>query len=157
VIDIIIARVLHVLAIVIWIGGISMVTTVVLPAVRRQALGENSAQAFQAIEGRFVWQARTALIVVGLTGLYMTTRLELWTRFRSAEFWWMHAMVCLWLLFSIILFVAEPLMSRRSRAVPTSGQFAARLVWLQMAHWVLLGLSLATIAGAVSGSQGWSF
>jgi hypothetical protein len=87
----------------------------------------------------------------------MTTRLDLWNRFRSAEFWWMHAMVCLWLLFSIILFVAEPLMSRRSRAVPTSGRFSARLAWLQMAHWVLLALSLATIAGAVSGSQGWSF
>lgn len=134
-----------------------MVTTVVLPAVRRQALGGNSAQAFQAIERRFVWQARTALIVVGLTGFYMTARLELWSRFRSAEFWWMHAMVCLWLLFAIILFIAEPLMSRRSRAVLTSGQAAARLAWLQRGHWLLLALSLATIAGAVAGSQGWSF
>ena len=134
-----------------------MVTAVVLPAVRRQAMGGNSAQAFQAIERRFVWQARTALIVVGLTGLYMTARLELWTRFRSAEFWWMHAMVCLWLLFAIILFVAEPLISRRSRAVSTSGRFATRLTWLQTAHWVLLALSLATIAGVVAGSQGWSF
>ena len=133
-IDVVVARVLHVLAVVIWIGGVSMVTTVVLPAVRRQALGGNSAQAFQAIERRFVWQARTALIVVGLTGLFMTARLELWTRFCSAEFWRMHAMVCLWLLFAIILFVADPLMSRRSRAVSTSRQSAARLAWLQTAH-----------------------
>ncbi|MGB6651555.1 MAG: hypothetical protein WBE64_05235, partial [Xanthobacteraceae bacterium] len=95
--DIIVARALHVLAVVIWIGGVSMATTVVLPAVRRRALGENQFQAFQAIEHRFVWQARTAIIVVGLTGLYMTDRLELWDRFRSADFWWMYAMVCVWL------------------------------------------------------------
>jgi hypothetical protein len=33
----------------------------------------------------------------------------------------------------------------------------AGVAWLQAAHWVLLVLSLATIAGAVAGSQGWSF
>lgn len=31
--DVVIARALHVLAVVIWIGGVSMATTVVLPAV----------------------------------------------------------------------------------------------------------------------------
>ena len=155
--DIIVARILHVLFVVVWIGGVSMVTTVVLPAVRRRALGGNSAEAFQAIERRFVWQARTAVVMVGLTGLYMTARLELWSRFRSAEFWWMHAMVCLWLLFAIVLFIAEPLISRRSRAASTKLQPMARLALLQWAHWVLLTLSVVTIAGAVAGSQGWSF
>jgi uncharacterized membrane protein len=154
--DVIVARVLHVLAVVIWIGGVSMVTTVVLPALRRRALGETPIQAFHAIERRFVWQARTALIVVGITGLYMVARLQLWARFRSAEFWWMHAMVCLWLLFATILFIVEPLMSRRSPAA-IGAQSANRLAWLQRGHWILLALSLITVAGAVAGSQGWSF
>jgi hypothetical protein len=39
-------------------------------------------------------------VIVGLTGFYMTQRLELWERFWSSEFWWMHAMVCLWLVFT---------------------------------------------------------
>jgi uncharacterized membrane protein len=69
--DVIAARALHVLAVVIWIGGVSMATTVALPAVRRGVLGQNRLQAFQAIEHRFVWQARTAIILVGLTGFYM--------------------------------------------------------------------------------------
>jgi hypothetical protein len=34
-------------------------------------------------------------------------------RFRSGEFWRMHAMVWLWLLFTVILFVAEPLVLHR--------------------------------------------
>ncbi len=154
--DVILARALHVLAVVIWIGGVSMATTVALPAVRRGELGPNQAQAFQAVERRFVWQARAAILVVGLTGFYMVARLDLWDRFRSAAFWWMHAMVGVWLLFTLILFVIEPfLLHRRFQAWATARPNVA-LAWLHRAHWVLLALSLITIFGAVAGSQGWS-
>jgi uncharacterized membrane protein len=112
-IDVIVARALHVLAVVIWIGGVSMATLVVLPAVRRGDLGPDRSAAFEAIERRFSWQARTAVVVVGLTGFYMTWRLDLWDRFRTFNFWWMHAMVCLWLLFALVLFVAEPFLLHR--------------------------------------------
>jgi uncharacterized membrane protein len=155
--DIAIARALHVLAVVIWIGGISMVTTVVLPAVRRGALGADKIQAFRAVEHRFVWQARAAILLVGLSGFYMAARLDLWPRFRSVSFWWMHAMVGLWLLFTIILFVAEPLLARRRPRKPQPSTPDAALAWLTRMHWVLLILSLVTVFGAVAGSQGWSF
>jgi uncharacterized membrane protein len=154
--DIALARVLHVLAVVIWIGGICMATTVALPAARRGDLGADPLRAFKAIERRFVWQARIAVIVVALSGLYMIDRLDLWRRFQSITYWWMHAMVCLWLLFAFILFVAEPLVLRRhfhARAVKHPDVALARL---QRLHWVLLGLSVVTIMGAVAGSHGWS-
>jgi uncharacterized membrane protein len=154
--DVILARALHVLAVVVWIGGVSMATTVLIPAVRRGQLGGNLLQSFQAIEHRFAWQARTAIIVVGLTGLYMTIRLELWDRFRSFEFWWMHAMVCVWLLFAFMLFVAEPLIMRRYFRSWAEAHPQAAFARLQRAHWVLLVLSLITVFGAVAGSQGWS-
>lgn len=87
------ARALHVVVVVLWIGGVSLVTTVVLPAVRRGELGADGFAAFQSIERRFVWQARAAIIIVGASGFYMVARDNLWYRFREAEFWWMHAMV----------------------------------------------------------------
>lgn len=154
--DVILARVLHVLGVVIWIGGVSMVTTVVLPAVRRGDLGADRLHAFEEIERRFVWQARVAILVVGATGFYMAARLDLWDRFRSIEFWWMHAMVMVWLLFTVGLFVVEPLLiqSRLHRwaALDPAKTFA----WLNGIHWGLLVLSLGTIGGAVAGAQGWS-
>ncbi|HET6607127.1 MAG TPA: hypothetical protein VFG62_10685 [Rhodopila sp.] len=153
--DVIVARVLHVLAIVIWIGGVSMATTVALPAVRRGDLGENRLRAFQAIEHRFVWQARTAVIVAGLSGFYMTWRLDLWDRFRSADFWWMHAMLCIWLLYAFVLFVAEPFILHRHFDRWAIARPQAAFAWLHRAHWVLLLLSIVTIMGAVAGSQGW--
>jgi uncharacterized membrane protein len=154
--DVIIARALHVLAVVIWIGGVSMVTAVALPAMRLGELGENRLRAFQAIERRFVQQARLAVIVVGLTGFYMAWRLDLWDRFRMADFWWMHAMVCVWLLFAFVLFVAEPFILRRLFDRWASAQSKAAFAWLHRAHWVLLLLSVVVIVGAVAGSQGWS-
>lgn len=154
--DVIVARALHVLVVVIWIGGVSMVTSVALPAVRLGDLGENRLRAFQAIEHRFVWQARGAVVVVGLTGFYMAWRLDLWDRFRMAEFWWMHAMVGVWLLFAFVLFVAEPFILHRSFDRWAAAQPKAAFAWLHRAHWVLLLLSLVTIVGAVAGSQGWS-
>lgn len=154
--DVVIARALHVLAVVIWIGGVAMVTTIALPAVRRGDLGGDRLRAFGAIEHRFAWQARIAVVVVGLTGFYMSARLDLWDRFRSAQFWWMHAMVCVWLLFTVVLFVAEPfIVERRFRKWAASAPQDA-FKWLHRGHLVLLALSLITIFGAVAGSQGWS-
>jgi uncharacterized membrane protein len=152
--DVVIARALHILGVVIWVGGVAMVTMVVLPAVRRGDVGPSRVQVFEAIERRFAWYARIATVIVALTGFYMTDRLDLWDRFRSAEFWWMHAMVCLWLLFTLVLFVAEPLFLHRWFHVRASAAPDAAFALLQRAHWLLLVLSLTTILGAVAGSQG---
>jgi len=154
--DVIAARALHVLAVLIWIGGVSMVTLVILPAVRRGALGQDRLQAFRAIENRFAWQARAAIVMVGLTGFYMTWRLHLWDRFRTAGFWWMHAMVCLGLLFAFILFLAEPFVLHRRLRKWAIARPEAAFAWLHRVHCVLLALSVVTIFGAVAGSQGWS-
>ena len=154
--DVIAARALHVLAVVIWIGGVSMATTVALPAVRRGDLGPDQLQAFQAIEHRFAWQARTAIILVGLTGFYMTWRLDLWDRFRAAAFWWMHAMAGLWLLFAFVLFIAEPFILKRHFRPWAMVRPEVAFAWLHRAHWLLLVLGVITILGAVAGSQGWS-
>src|SRR3546814_16676879 len=86
--DLAFARALHVLAVVIWIGGVAMATTVALPAVRRGDLGADRLRAFHAIEHRFVWQARAAVLLVGASGLYMVAKLDLGGRFRSLDFWW---------------------------------------------------------------------
>lgn len=153
--DIALARALHVLAVILWIGGVSMATTVALPAVRRGTLGADRLRAFQAFEGRFVWQARGAVIVAGLTGLYMIVRLDLWDRFADARFWWMHAMVCLWALFAFLLFVGEPFILPRFFPAWAARDPDRAFGLLQRAHVVLLILAVITIFGAVAGSHGW--
>lgn len=154
--DLALARALHVLAVVIWIGGASMATTVILPALRRGAFGKDMVAAFEAVEHRFIWQARTMVIMVGLSGLYMLWKLDLWDRFQSVSFWWMHAMVCVWTLFAFALFVAEPFILKPRFHRWAHANPDLTFLWVQRAHWVLVGLAWITVFGAVAGSHGWS-
>lgn len=154
--DLAFARALHVLGVVVWIGGVAMATTVAIPATRRGELGADRLAAFHAIERRFVWQARAAVILVGLTGFYMIAKLDLWDRFREpAVFWWMHAMVALWLVFALILFVGEPLVLDRRFPQWVARRPEAAFAWLHRVHAALLTLGLITVFGAVAGSHGW--
>lgn len=153
--DLALARAIHVLAIVLWIGGVGFVTTVLFPAVRRTRPPEERLAAFAGFEGAFAWQARIAVALAGLSGLYMVAKMDAWDRFASPQFWWMHAMVCLWLIFALMLFVIEPFVLHRRLAKaledPDSGRLFDRMERL---HRVLLALSLVTVFGAVGGSHG---
>ena len=61
-----IARAIHVLAVVVWIGGVAMVTTVILPMVRRARTPAEGQMVLQAVERRFVWQARLTTLLVAV-------------------------------------------------------------------------------------------
>lgn len=151
--DLSIARVLHVLAVVAWIGGVSMVTTVLLPAIRRSFPAGERFGIFHTMEARFAVQARFTTGVAGASGFYMAWRLDAWDRFQAADFWWMHAMVLTWCVFTAMLFVVEPLFLDRflaRRAVVAPEATWRRVEWL---HRILLALSLLTVAGAVAGSM----
>jgi len=152
--DVTIVRAVHVLSVVLWIGGVAFVTTVLLPAVRDFKTPEERLAFFEIVEQRFGGQARWTTALAGLSGLYMLARLDLWDRFLAAGFWWMHAMVAIWLLFTLMLFVAEPLFLHRwllTRA-GTRPESTFRLVG--RLHQILLVLSLITILGVVMGSHG---
>jgi hypothetical protein len=152
--DLAMARALHVLAVVLWIGGVGMVTTVLLPATRRHVAPAERVGFFERIEGRFAWQARFTTLLAGITGFHLTARLDLWFRFRDPGYWWMHAMVAVWLVFTLMLFVLEPLwlhtwFVRRATEHP---ERTFRLI--QRLHWALAGVSAVTIVGAVLGAHG---
>jgi uncharacterized membrane protein len=152
--DVAIARALHVFSVVLWIGGVGFVTTVLLPGVRRLRPPSERMALFDQIEQRFAWQARLTTTITGLTGFYMVYRFNLWDRFQRGGYWWMDAMVAVWLIFTLMLFVAEPLilhrwLSARSRVKPEA---TFRLI--EWTHRVLLVISLVTVLGAVAGSHG---
>jgi len=149
----ILARAVHVLAVVIWIGGLWLVTTVLLPGMKGKP-PEEWKREFDALEHRFAPQARIAAILVLLSGLYMLYQYNLWDRFAQGEYWWMHLMVGVWLLFAALLFVIEPVIVRhhvQRRAAVAPEATLARMIWL---HRLMLALSLLAIFAAVAGSQG---
>jgi hypothetical protein len=106
------------------------------------------------IEHGFARQARWTTGVAGATGFYMAWRLDLWDRFATAEFWWMHAMVTTWAVFTLMLFVIEPLFLDRLLARQAARNPEATYRLIERLHWGLLSIGLLTVAGAVAGAHG---
>lgn len=151
--DVTIARAIHVLAVIHWMGGVAFVTAIVLPAVTMAPVAQRLAL-FESVEQRFARQVRVSVPLAGATGFYMAERLDAWDRLFEPAGWWLGAMAALWLVFMAILFVIEPFVVRdwfhaRALADPDG---AFRLV--QALHWVLLAAGAAIAAAGVLGTHG---
>jgi uncharacterized membrane protein len=147
-------RALHVLGVVLWIGGVAFVTTVLLPAVRRLKSPAERVAFFEEVERRFAWQARATTLLVGATGFHLTAAWDLWSRFGSPGYWWMHAMVAVWAIFTVMLFIAEPLFLHRRLIERAKHDPEGTFRRIERMHWVLLTISLVTVLGAVAGAHG---
>lgn len=152
--DLVLARLLHVVAVVLWIGGVGFVTTVLLPGIGAKLPAAERLRFFHEIERRFARQARATTLVAGFSGFYMVWRFDLWGRFVDAAYWWMHAMLLIWLIFTAMLFLAEPLFLDRWLEARAARDPERTFALVRRLHWGLLIASLVTIAGAVAGSHG---
>lgn len=153
----VLARTLHILAIVLWIGGVAFVTTVLIPALKTLDSAENRLELFERLEGRFALQAKVTTLITGLSGLWMLNYLDAWARYLEPQFWWLHLMTFIWFIFSLVLFVLEPLFLHKlfqTMAIENSQRAFQRL---HLMHIILLSLSLITVAGALAGSHGYQF
>ena len=134
---------IHVLSVVWWIGGVAMVTATLLPLFNRLP-GDERIQRIKQLESRFANQARVAVLLVGITGLWMYTSVP----GVIAHSWWVGLMLLVWVLFALLLFVAEPLhLPAKIGLIHSPRKFL-------MLHAVLLILALAAIAGGVIGARG---
>jgi uncharacterized membrane protein len=154
--DLALARALHVLGVIHWIGGLAFVTLIVLPLARSRPTAEEALAVFAGMERRFSAQVRVSVPLVGATGLWMTYGWDLWDRFHDPHFWWMTAMFTLWLVFMLMLFVIEPLVhagfEKKVRQDP-AGTFRR----MNRLHQILLLLTALTAFGAVAGAHGLIF
>ena len=83
----------------------------------------------------------------------MAWRLDLWAQFADPAFWWLDAMVLVWALFMLIVFVVEPIVHPRLTAAAARDP-AGVLRRIARAHIVLLAAAIVTILGAVAGAHG---
>jgi uncharacterized membrane protein len=152
--DFALARAIHILALVHWIGGLSAVTTIVLPRARALPNAKDAVAAFEAFERRFAQQVRVSIFLVGLSGVYIIIKLDGWDRFGQASFWWLDLMVAVWALFALMVYVLEPLVIHRLfhdfalRQKDRAFALAARF------HLVALCVSAVAIIAGVLGANG---
>ena len=148
------ARALHVVGVVLWIGGVAFVTTTLIPSLRAMANVDERLALFEQLEGKFAFQARIVTVITGLTGFYMLEYMGAWDRYQQMQFWWVHMMTLIWLVFTVILFVLEPLvLHRRFKLLATENSDKAFSL-INKKHKIILALSLITIFVTVAGVHG---
>lgn len=151
------SRAIHVIGVVIWIGGVAFVTTVLIPSLKKITDTDNRLELFEKLEGKFAFQARIVTLVTGITGFYMLYFLDAWERYQYLQYWWMHLMTFIWLVFTVVLFVLEPLVLHRWFHQKATQDSESAFAWLHRMHKVLLTLSVLAILGAMVGSHGYVF
>lgn len=154
--DYAIARALHVLAIVMWVGGVGFVTTVLIPAIGRRFAPDLQYAMFEDVEHRFGAQARLWVLLALASGAWMLHASDGWARLLDTG--WLQLMLAAWLPFLLMLFVLEPFFIHRWLKRRAQHDPAGTMRLLQRLHVVLLALTLsALLAGVVGAHGGWRF
>ncbi len=151
------ARAIHVVGVVLWIGGVAFVTMVLIPALIKLQDDELRIDLFEKLEIRFAFEARIVTLITGASGFYMVYVMDAWNRYQQFSYWWMHLMTFIWAIFTLILFVLEPLVLHRVFKEQAAKHGVNTFVWMCRLHIVLLSLSLLAVLGAVAGSHGFQF
>ncbi len=137
----------HLLSVVWWIGGVAIVTAVLLPVFNRLPAPERI-QRIKQFESRFAHQARIAVLLAGITGFWMLGLSGGLACLQFAHGWWIDLMLLVWVLFAVMLFVAEPLrLPAKVGVIQSPRKFLAL-------HAVLLLLALAAVACGAIGARG---
>jgi uncharacterized membrane protein len=148
------ARAVHFLSIVHWIGGLAVVTTIILPQAQKLQTAELRLASFLGFERRFAAQARWSVALAGLSGFFMFGRTYGWDNILEPSLWWIHLMMAIWTLFALMLFILEPLFLHEAfrRVAVHEPERAFRLA-IKL-HAFALAASTLAIASGVLGAHG---
>lgn len=144
---------IHVLSIVLWIGGVAFVTMIVFPMIMRMENSLEKVLFFQGVEHRFAKIAKTSVAIAGITGiwlLYITGEWRIlftWTGIGPT------LMLIVWTLYVLILLFEARLFKAifRGEAQHDTSKIFFRLT---VFHWFILVISLLAVAVGVWAAHG---
>ncbi len=144
---------IHVIGVVIWIGGVAFVTMIVFPMIMRMEGSIEKMIFFQGVEHRFASIAKISVGLVGVTGAWLLYLTGQWRILFTCAGIGPALMVIVWTMYVFVLrFEARlfKLIFRKEAQRDTSKVFAR----LSAFHWVVLGLSLLAVAVGVWAGHG---
>ncbi|OGW57615.1 MAG: hypothetical protein A2Z09_00070 [Nitrospirae bacterium RBG_16_43_8] len=146
----------HVIGVVLWIGGVAFVTMVVLPMIMRMENSLEKVLFFQGVEHRFAKIAKTSVLVVGVTGVLLLQITGKWSVMFKASGIGPTLMGVVWLFYVLVLMFE----GRLFKAIFSgeAQQDTAKVFYrLSVFHWGVLGLSLLAIGVGVWTGHGGRF
>lgn len=143
----------HVIAVVLWIGGVSFVTIIVFPILLRMEGSLEKVMFFQGVEHRFAGLAKLYVFIAGATGfilLYLNDEFSLLFNRGGVG---ITLMLIAWLVYVFVLLFEKKIFLKlfsKPEKLDTTQIFFR----LSVFHWFVLGLSLLAVAAGVWAGHG---
>ncbi len=149
---------IHVLAVIVWIGGLAFITMLIFPAMYRIQEPLQKVLFFQRIEHRFAPMARIYNAVVGITGFAMLVYTGWYSLLFTLDGLFLTIMVLIWVMWAVMLFGLEPLVIKKmlDSMVKKNEKMEIDAIFRKMniMHWVLLLVSLVAAGSGVMFAHG---
>ncbi len=144
---------LHVLGVVIWIGGVAFVTMIVFPMILRMENSLEKVLFFQGVEHRFAKIAKAMVALVGITGVALLIMTGEWRAIFSKAGIGPTVMLIVWTLYVLILLFEARLFKFIFKG---EAQHATNKVFytLTVFHWFVMGISLLAVFIGVMAAHG---
>ncbi|MDP2690657.1 MAG: hypothetical protein Q8P48_11175 [Deltaproteobacteria bacterium] len=147
-------HIVHLLTVILWIGGLAFVTIIVLPMAIKTPDALQKVLMFQRVEHRFAGLARIYNLITGATGFIMMFMMG-WHRllFTRAGIP-LTVMTVIWVFWFVMLWGLEPLVIKKMLAnmMKEGGKMDIDTIFARMnrLHWGMVFISLvAAAAGAL--------
>ena len=143
---------LHVIGVVIWIGGVAFVTIILLPMIHEMTDPMEKALLFQRVEHRFSKIVKVVIILVGVTGLLNLHQKGLYVILPTVEGIWLDLMIGVYLFYALLIFGLEKILFKK--IFKDMKNLNADQIFYRMSafHWVVLFLSLLAVGAGVIGT-----
>ncbi len=140
--------IIHVMGVIIWIGGVAFVTTVIFPLMYQIEGSLEKALLFQRVEHRFASMVRWLIATVGITGFWL-----LYAKYGFGILAQKHGlsvliMIFAWALYTVIL-LSERKIFGKIFADPEKIEINNALRIINRMHWAMLVISFSAVAGGV--------
>lgn len=143
-----VAVIVHVISVVVWIGGVAFVTMITFPMIQRADSSLEQVFMFQGVEHRFSKIAKVMVILVLLSGIFLMKEKYGFT-FDNLGFG-VWVMIFLWSVYASLLFGLEKIIFTKLFGKPSDTVDIKKVFnLLQGFHWVVLALSFLAIAAGI--------
>lgn len=140
--------IIHVVCIIIWIGGVTFVTTVVFPMMYRTEGSLEKALLFQGVEHRFAFMVKWILGIVFVTGFWLLSARQGIAVLGQFKGLGIAIMIFAWALYTTVL-LSERKVFARIFADPEKVDMNKALKMINAMHWVLLTASYSAVAAGL--------
>ena len=149
---------IHLLTVILWIGGLGFITILVLPLIIKMPDPLQKVLFFQRIEHKFAPMARVYTVITGITGFIMMFMTGAEGMLFTRQGFPLLFMLGVWVFWAIMLFGLEPIIIRRMLDNMASGgtKLEIETVFSRMnrLHFALLALSLAAASAGAAFAHG---